>query len=320
MEKSKLIITAGDPAGIGYEIVCKFLLSNEVQKYNITICAHKYLIDKTFETILKQNKPDNCKIIEPDCNKKFDFIYGKNSADCGKAAISYIDKAYELISKKKVDALITCPINKESIHMAGCIFPGHTEYLAYIAGSKNPSMLLVGKTVKTILTTTHLPLKSAISALTEEKILNAIINAHNAGKYFGNLNPKIALCALNPHAGDGGVLGDEEITLIIPTVEKARQMGYDVYGPYPSDTIFVNAKKWDFIISCYHDQGMIAVKMDSFGEAVNVTLNLPFIRTSVDHGTAFDIAGRNLASFSSLAKAVELADIMVKYDKSFSSI
>lgn len=318
--KSRILITIGDPAGIGCEIACKFMTCEKAHLYDAALVAHRFIVEETFDKILKTAIPDGLNIIEPRNAEKFDFDYGCHNALCGKASISYIDKAAELITDGLADAMVTCPINKKSINMAGYAFPGHTEYLAHIAHTKNVSMLLAGKHVKTILATTHYPISKAAHELTEEKIMIAIENAHKAGRYFGTLKPKIAVCALNPHAGDCGIIGDEEQTVIAPAILKARSQGYDVHGPFPADTIFVNASQWDFIIAAYHDQGMIAVKMDSFGQAVNITLNLPFIRTSVDHGTAFEIAGRGEASYSSLEKAVEIADMMVKYDKSFGRV
>ena len=316
MNKPKIAITAGDPAGIGYEILCKFIASGRATPFDITVIGHKFIIKRTFSDILKSTVPPNLNIIEPD-NNYFDFAWGKHSPICGKASMDYIKHATEGAMQGEFDAIVTCPINKKSIKDAGYDFCGHTEYLAHLAGSPQVSMLLSGNSVKTIIVTTHCPISRVASELTEEKILSAIKNAHKAGRYFGTTSPKIAVCALNPHAGDNGAIGTEEITIIIPAIDKARAAGFNVNGPFPADTIFTKAENWDFIIAMYHDQGMIAVKMDSFGEAVNITLNLPFIRTSVDHGTAFDIAGKGTASFTSLEKAVITADKMVRYDKSF---
>lgn len=318
MEKRSLVITAGDPAGIGYEIACKFFADKISRNFDIALIGHRFIAEKTFKEILKIDIPDNFVIIEPD-ESYFEYEYGKLSAACGKASMQYIEYAVKGALKGDYDAVITCPINKKSIKEAGYNFPGHTEYLGYLSGRENISMMLAGINIKTILATTHYPISEVAKHVTEDKIYTAIKNAHNAGKFFGTLTPKIAVCGLNPHAGDNGVLGCEEQEIIIPVIEKAKKENINVFGPYPADTVFIN-KNWDFIISMYHDQGMIPVKMDSFGEAVNVTLNLPFIRTSVDHGTAFDIAGTGKASYSSLIKAVELADKMVKYDKLTRSI
>lgn len=319
MSRFSLVITAGDPAGIGYETACKFFLQDESKKYDIALIGHKWIVEKTYKDILKQDIPKHLTVLEPD-NNIFSYEYGHISAECGKAAISYIDYAVKGALNSEFDALITCPINKKSIKDAGYNFPGHTEYLAYLSGRDNVSMMLAGNNVKTILATTHYPVKEIASHINEDIILTAINNAHNAGRYFGKLSPKIAVCGLNPHSGDNGALGDEEIKIINPAIKKAQSMGINVFGTFPADTIYTKAKEWDFIIAMYHDQGMIAVKMDSFGEAVNVTLNLPFIRTSVDHGTAFDIAGKGICSCSSLNKAVNMANMMVEYDKSIRSI
>lgn len=318
MEKHDLVITAGDPAGIGYEIACKFFADEISRNFDVALIGHRFIAEKTFKDILKINIPDNFIIIEPD-DSYFEYEYGKHNADCGKASMKYIEYAVKGAIDGHYNAIVTCPINKKSIKDAGYNFPGHTEYLGYLSGRENISMMLAGINIKTILATTHYPISEVAKYVTEDKVYTAIKNAHNAGKFFGKIKPKIAVCGLNPHAGDNGVLGNEEQNIIIPVIEKAKNENIDVYGPFPADTVFIN-KDWDFIISMYHDQGMIPVKMDSFGEAVNVTLNLPFIRTSVDHGTAFDIAGTGKASYSSLIKAVELANKMVNYDKLTRSI
>lgn len=319
MKKFSLVITAGDPAGIGYEEACKFFLDTESNEYDVALVGHKWIVEKTYKEVLKCDIPNYLTVIEPN-DEIFDYEYGKISANCGKAAISYIDVAVQGALNGNFDAIITCPINKKSIKIAGYNFPGHTEYLAHLSNRNNQSMMLVGKQIKTILATTHFPLKDVAKNLTEQRIITAIENAHNAGIYFGEPAPKIAVCGINPHAGDNGALGNEEQSIIIPAIEKAKRKKINVYGPYPADTIYTKAKEWDFIIAMYHDQGMIPVKMDAFGEAVNVTLNLPFIRTSVDHGTAFDIAGKGICSHSSLIKAVKTAKMMVEYDKHVRSI
>lgn len=319
MQKYSIVITAGDPAGIGYEEACKFFLDEESKKFNAALIGHKWIVEKTYKDILKKDIPNHLEVLEPD-NNVFDYEYGKISAECGKAAISYIDFAVKGALEGMFDAVVTCPINKKSIKEAGYNFPGHTEYLAYLSNIDNQSMMLAGKYVKTILATTHYPVKEIAKHINEKTVLTAIENAHKAGRYFGSLTPKIAVCGLNPHAGDNGALGSEEQEIISPAVLKAQNNGINAHGPFPADTIFTKAKEWDFIIAMYHDQGMIPVKMDAFGEAVNITLNLPFIRTSVDHGTAFDIAGKGVCSYSSLIKAVQMAKNMVEYDKSIRSI
>lgn len=317
MNGKAIAVTAGDPAGIGYEIACKFFYENE-DNGNIYFIAHKWIVEKTYKEIIKKDMPD-IKILEPDTSF-FDYNYGEHNARCGKAAMDYVEYAVKRAMDGDFAAIVTCPINKKSIKDAGYDFPGHTEYLSYLSNTPEVSMMLAGNTVRTILATTHYPLSQAASHIDEKTVLKAINNAHKAGGYFGKPKPKIAVCALNPHAGDGGALGHEETDIIMPAIKKAADTGINVHGPFPADSLFAQKDGWDFIVAMYHDQGMIPVKMDAFGEAVNVTLNLPFIRTSVDHGTAFDIAGKGKASCSSLRKAVLMAKEMAKYDKFTGSI
>ncbi len=319
MTNVNIAITMGDPAGIGYEIACKYIANNN--NSNITLIGYNQLINDTFSNVLKLDMPSNIKVLEPSYKADLAQVkLGETSAECGKLAYECIKTAVEGCQAGTFDAIVTCPINKKSLQLANVKHTGHTEILADLANIEEVSMLLVGKTVKTIIATSHTSIANIPKVLDASLVYNAILNAHNAGKYFGTLTPKIAVCGLNPHAGDMGAIGTEEIDIIQPAIEKARSENIDVYGTFPADTIFLKAREWDFIISMIHDQGMVAVKMDAFGEAVNVTLNLPFIRTSVDHGTAFDITGKGIASCSSLNKAVELAYNMVKYDKSFRRI
>ena len=315
MSKTSLVITAGDPAGIGYEEACKFFLDPISKKYDIALIGHKWIVDKTFKDVLKKKMPPHMKVLNVDDNI-FNYKYGEHNLDCGKAAMHYIEYAVKGCLENEFDAIITCPINKKSIKDAGYNFPGHTEYLGFLSNTKNVSMMLAGNNIKTILATTHYPIKDVSKHLSEEVIITAIKSAHDAGIFFGKDKPKIAVCGLNPHSGDDGAIGTEEINVIIPSIHKAKELGFNVSGPYPADTIYTKAKDYDFIIAMYHDQGMIPVKLDSFGEAVNVTLNLPFIRTSVDHGTAFDIAGKDIAKYSSLVKAIDFAANMVKFKNS----
>ncbi len=320
-------LTLGDPAGIGYEVALKFLqqvyytdISNV--DYDITLFCHRFIVDKIMNDIFENNYPSDLnsiiKIVEPDNLVEFDFEYGKNSIECGNASMQYIKKAVEYAKNGLIDAIVTLPINKYSISLAGYNFVGHTEYLAHLTGSKDISMMMMSNDFKIVLVTTHLPLKDVAKAITKQKIVTAIQNAHNTGRYFGfdlkNNKPKIAVCSLNPHAGDNGAIGVEEINLINPIIEECSANGIDVYGSFPADTIYTD-KTYDFFIAMYHDQALIPIKLNSFGEAVNVTLGLNIIRTSVDHGTAFNIAGSGVASISSLIKAIDIAKIMITNKK-----
>jgi 4-hydroxythreonine-4-phosphate dehydrogenase len=314
MNKSKIAVTMGDPAGIGPEIICKTLLdSNFNKKFELIIIGFEKIINDTFKKILKVNKIPAYKIIEP-TNIKVDKInYSEINALNGKLSMLCVEKAVEMIQNNMLDAMCTCPIHKKAIQLAGYKYSGHTEFLGDLTGSTDFSMMLMGDKIKVILVTTHTPIKDIANSITKEKILKAIKNAHKNAKFFAKDNPKIAVCGLNPHAGDFGAIGDEEELIILPAIKEAQSFA-DVSGPYSADALFPKVLKdeFDFVIVMYHDQGLIPVKMESFGNAVNVTLNLPIIRTSVDHGTAFDIAGKNIADNGSLKRAIEVADLMVK--------
>ncbi|KAA0259016.1 4-hydroxythreonine-4-phosphate dehydrogenase PdxA [Deferribacter autotrophicus] len=320
MEKIKIAVTIGDPAGIGPEICCKLINEGiHLDGCEILFVGNKKILDETFKRVLQSHKLKDYKIVEPDEAVKFDAIeFGKIKKEYGRLSMLFVEKAVKMAMRGEVDAVVTCPINKRAIQLAGYKFPGHTEFLGFLTGSNDYSMMLVGDRVKVVLVTTHLPIKEVAKSIDKEKIKKAIINAHNAGRFFGKAIPKIAVCGLNPHAGDEGALGDEELKIIRPAVDEMERDGFDVSGPYPADSLFPKVLKgeFDFVVCMYHDQGLIPVKMESFGAAVNVTLNLPIIRTSVDHGTAFDIAGKNLANNFSLKKAIEVAVGMVKNVKS----
>lgn len=311
MRKITIGITIGDPAGIGPEIAAKYIL-NQPKDVNTVLIGYRFIIEDVFKNILKTKMPE-VNILEPDEKLYFEIEYGKIKSEYGKASMLFIEKAVNLAKQNEIDAIVTCPINKKSIQLGGYNFPGHTEFLGFLTDTKNFSMLLVGNKVRTLLATTHLPIKKLAEKLDEETVLNAIINADSAGRFFCKAKPRIAVLGLNPHAGDNGAIGDEEETIIEPAIKKAVEKGINAKGPFPADSLFPKVLKgeFDFVVCMYHDQGMIPVKMESFGNAVNVTLNLPIIRTSVDHGTAFDIAGKDKAAPSSLYRAVEVAKEMV---------
>jgi 4-hydroxythreonine-4-phosphate dehydrogenase len=207
----------------------------------------------------------------------------------------------------KLDAITTCPINKQAMNAAGYPFPGHTELLAHLVGASSVAMMFLGSKWKIVLVTTHLPLKDVSKWITANRILSTLrLTGEGMKKHFGISHPKIAVLGLNPHCGEEGLLGDEEEREILPAITEARSLGIDVEGPFPADSFFDLSKytTFDVVISMYHDQGLIPIKMHGFKEAVNFTLGLPFIRTSVDHGTAYDIAGKGLADPTNLVKAI----------------
>jgi len=240
--------------------------------------------------------------------------WGSLSAATGRAAIAAIEAGARLCLAKKLDAIATAPINKESLKLAGSPFPGHTEMLTALCGVSESLMCFFAGDLKVFLLTVHRSMIEAIQEITKERVTGAIKLADRELRRFGLARPRIAVAGLNPHAGEHGLFGSEEIHEITPAIEECRQQNIDVSGPFPADTLFVRAWRGEFdaVAACYHDQGLVAVKCLAFGEAVNVTLGLPIIRTSVDHGTAFDIAGSGIANHGSLVEAIKLAARLVR--------
>lgn len=279
-------ITVGDPAGIGPEIACKAAADERV----LTAC----------EPILYG--PHEAADVAG-------FERGRVSSSAGKAAYDAIVSAVEDAQAGRIDALATAPINKEAFAAAGLPWPGHTELLAHLTHAPRVAMMFYAKALRVVLATVHIPLAAVPSALTRDRLETTIELTASELPRFGFPSPRLAVAGLNPHAGEHGLMGTEERVVLGPAVDRCRKRGLDVSGPYPADTIFLRAMRGEFdaVVACYHDQGLIPIKMAAFGRAVNVTLGLPIIRTSVDHGTAFDIAGRGIADPSSLIEAVQLA-------------
>jgi 4-phospho-D-threonate 3-dehydrogenase / 4-phospho-D-erythronate 3-dehydrogenase len=222
--------------------------------------------------------------------------------------VAAVRRAVELVQRGDYGGLVTAPINKEALQLAGFAWPGHTELLADLTAAGDVRMLLVSDRLKVVHVTTHRSLRAAIEACTRDRVLRTIELAAEAGLRLGHRAPRIGVAGLNPHAGEGGLFGEEELREITPAVEAARAAGLEVSGPWPADTLFWRATRgeFDFLVATYHDQGHIPVKLGGFDEGVNVTLGLPFPRTSVDHGTAFDIAGRGVARWQSMAAAIRI--------------
>lgn len=236
--------------------------------------------------------------------------WGQLSADAGRAAIACIEAGARLALEGRLDAIATAPINKEALKLAGSPFPGHTEMLTSLCGASRSLMCFFAGDLRVILLTIHMSLADAIKAITKERLTDTLVLADRELKRFGLVRPRIAVAGLNPHASEHGMFGSEEGREMEPAISECRAAhGIAVSGPFPADTLFVRAARGEFdaVVACYHDQGLIAVKCIAFGEAVNVTLGLPIIRTSVDHGTAFDIAGRGTASAGSMIEAIKLA-------------
>ncbi|MBF0329864.1 MAG: 4-hydroxythreonine-4-phosphate dehydrogenase PdxA [Nitrospirae bacterium] len=307
-EKKKIAITLGDPAGIGSEIVLKSVLSEEV----CGICMPVFigdaaLIDSAAELLgLSINRFE---LVKTNAITDRSFLKNKPSAEGGRAAVSYIKKAVELASAKEVDAIVTAPITKESLKMAGYKWPGHTEMLAELTATKDYAMMLCGGPLNVVLVTIHTAIKNVPAMITKDSVLRTVMLANKASQMMGIKEPQIAVAGLNPHAGESGMFGDEEQNGIIPAVEEAQRIGIPVSGPYPPDTLFHRAykKEFDIVVCMYHDQGLIPLKMIAFDKGVNVTIGLPFVRTSPDHGTAYDIAWKGIANPSSMIEAIKKA-------------
>jgi 4-hydroxythreonine-4-phosphate dehydrogenase len=247
-------------------------------------------------------------------------VYGVPDKEGLMAAMRAIEEAARLALASEVDAIATAPINKEALKKIGFAHPGHTEFLAHIARSTHFGMMMIGGGLKIMLATIHLSLSEAILMTRKELVLEKIRLTHQTLRSdFGLPYGKIAVAALNPHAGEGGLFGDEEIKEIHPAVLSAQAEGINVGGPYPADTLFYKLKqgRFDAVVALYHDQALIPIKLLAFGNGVNVTAGLPFIRTSVDHGTAYDIAGKGIADPGSLIEAVRLAAEMSSSRKQF---
>ncbi len=314
----RIAITMGDAAGIGAEIILKALADEDLR----TICQPLIIGDGAF---VRQTAKD--------LELKFDFVevvekfadqiaiydlknlpnkikIGEDSAVTGKASAEYIEIAVKLWREKKIDAIATAPISKKSINLGGYDFPGHTEFLAFLTDTREFAMSFFAENLRVVLLSTHVSLLEAIALVKKEKLVELIRFSHREISKLLKKDARLAVAGLNPHASEGGMFGTEEKDEILPAIAECREkFGIDVSGAFSSDTIFLRGFRGEFdgVISCYHDQATIAVKCLSFGAAVNVTLGLPLVRTSVDHGTAFDIAGKGIADASSMKTAIKLA-------------
>jgi len=320
MQKPRIAITMGDPAGIGPEIIVKAFKDKISSCQPLVVGSARFLESiarqlKTPLTVHPISSPDEARF-QPDVldvldldNVSPDLIRGQATAESGKASVQYIEAAVKLALNQQVSAITTAPINKESIHKAGFLYPGHTELLAKLTGAKDVALMLAGKNLRVVLTTTHLPLNKVSAQITKDRVLTTIKLTHQWLHCHVTQTPKIAVTGLNPHCGDGGIFGGEEQSAIIPALETVRKEGMHIEGPFSADALFIRNQfeAYDAVIAMYHDQGMIPIKMDSMGDAVNITLGLPILRTSVDHGTAYDIAGTGTASPNSLKIALEKA-------------
>lgn len=281
--KPRIAITEGDPAGIGPEIAAKAARDPRV----LAVC----------EPVIYHATPGS------------PIPIGQVSPQAGRAAFEAVVRAVEDARQGVVQGIATAPVNKAAFAAAGLGWKGHTDLLAHLCGVSEVAMMFHSPKLRVVLATVHVALRDVPRLITRDLILDTLRLTAQELPYFGVEHPRLAVAGLNPHAGEGGLMGNEEVEVMIPAVREAQHEGLRVEGPLPADTVFVRAARGEFdcVLACYHDQGLVPVKLLSFGAAVNVTLGLPIVRTSPDHGTAFDIAGRGVAEHGSLVEAIRLA-------------
>ena len=311
-------ITLGDPAGVGAEVIVKALHKRPPPVSTVVIgsverlqeAARRARVDVTVAAVERpqQAAPGSRVIhcIDPGVPTR-DIPFGQVHAGGGEAAFRYLELASRLAMQGALQAVVTAPLNKEALHAAGHIFPGHTEMLAHFSGTPEVSMMLMAPGLRVIHVTTHIGLRHAIERIEPGLVERTIRRGHEAMLRAGIAQPRIAVCGINPHAGENGLFGEgEEAQKIEPAVARCRADGLQVHGPLPADTLFFLARRgdYDLVVAMYHDQGHGPVKVLGLEAGVNVTVGLPFVRTSVDHGTAFDIAGRGIADEQSLLEAI----------------
>jgi 4-hydroxythreonine-4-phosphate dehydrogenase len=314
-------ITMGDPAGIGPEIALKALcyqsLTDDCGIFiigDITVLKDSVKLIKARPDLYEMTSPDDLRpgrvnVLDMKQVMTDNFEIGRPQAVCGRASYNYLIKGIDLCLEKTIAGIVTNPISKEALHLAGINYPGHTEILAERTGTKDFSMMFALDNVHVVHVTTHVSLKQAIGQVTRDRVLLNIRLLSKTLTDLGHDHPRIAVGGLNPHAGENGLFGDEEAKHLRPAIDEAKKLGIDASGPYPPDTVFMRAFKGEFdgVVSMLHDHGFVALKSRDFEKGVNITIGLPIIRTSVGHGTAFDIAGKGIASEASLIAAIQAA-------------
>jgi 4-hydroxythreonine-4-phosphate dehydrogenase len=326
--KPLLAITMGDPAGCGPEVIAKAATSGDVQRYSKLLCVgdcevmrRAFKIIGTDMDVIPVTDLNEVRLT-PNCLNVLDLEnvdletlrVGEIQESAGQAAFEYIVRGIDLALEGVVDAVVTAPISKEALHLAGHRYDGHTELFAQRTGAKDVTMMLASGHFRVTHVSTHVSLRNAVDLCTHDRLLKVITLTKEGLQHMGISEPRLAVAGLNPHSGEGGLFGSEEIDIIQPTIDAAIKERIDVYPhPVPPDTVFVRMlenKEFDGVITQYHDQGHIAAKIVDFWGSVNITLGLPIIRTSVDHGTAFDIAGTGKANPESLVNAIKYACTM----------
>ncbi len=307
-----IAITMGDPAGIGPEIIAKLAADPQRPDVPLIVIGDEGCMARALAAI--GARPDGLSVQQAGDPLPANLPMGRVDARAGAAAFAYIQRGIDLALAGEARALVTAPISKEALRLAGISYPGHTEILADRCGVADFAMMLANDELRVLLVSIHLSLADAVAAVTPASELRAIRLADQACRAFGIMAPRVAVAGLNPHAGENGLFGREEADIISPAIATARREGIDASGPWPGDTIFMRARRGDFdiVVAQYHDQGLIPVKYLGVDKGVNITVGLPFVRTSVDHGTAFDIAGTGVADAASLMEAVHVAVAMSK--------
>ena len=312
MERPRVGVTIGDPAGIGPEVVVRAVAEETVrQSADVVIIGDGWVLGRAMQAtgVRVEFAPEGTPRLIDLANVDHRLQWGKVQATAGAAAGQFIERGVQEALAHRIDALATAPISKEALWRAGYRYPGHTEMLGALAGRPDPLTMFRVRALRIFFLTRHLSLREALDQVTRSRIAAMLPRIDEALRSIGFARPRIAVAALNPHAGEGGALGREDLDQVAPAVEDARRCGLDVTGPVAADAVFARALegRYDAILALYHDQGHIAAKTLDFHGAVSVTLGLPFIRTSVDHGTAFDIAGRGVARADSMAAAIVAA-------------
>ncbi len=312
--KIRIAVSIGDPAGIGPELAVRAAASGRwSDRAELVLYGDPAVIAESVRKFAPGTVPE----VVPTGKLARLPAYGMASADCGRAAYEAIGTAVNDALAGRVDALVTAPVNKYAVNLAGIAFTGHTEYIAALCGVPEVAMMQSAGALRIAFVTTHIGLAEVPRAVTRERILRVALLLDEAVRAEKTESPRLAAAALNPHAGENGFMGKEDETVVKPALEELRNIGVDVAGPFPPDTLFIpgTLEKYDGILSMYHDQGHIPFKMLAFDRGVNSTLGLPIIRTSPDHGTAFEIAGRGIADTGSFFAAVELA--MLRAERKF---
>ena len=329
--KPILGITIGDATGVGPEITIMSLGDKEIYDSSRPVVIGDLKIMQRAAKIV--NNGLTCRAVTDlaDAGNTFgvvdvldmdnlpaDLPFATIDGRAGKAAYEYVEKAVSLAQQGQIDAIVTAPLHKEALNLGGYHFPGHTEILAQLGGSRDYAMMLTGGGLRVIHVTTHVSMRQACDLVKKQRVLRVIELADEAVKLLGIEKPRIAVAGLNPHSGEGGLFGTEEIEEIQPAIEEAKKRGFDVTGPVPPDTVFYRAaikKHFDIVVVMYHDQGHIPLKVLGFETGVNVTVGLPFIRTSVDHGTAYGKAGKGTADSQSMTEALKLGAQMALHKR-----